>query len=368
MSRPGKLGGTGMSIAVDFLAQNAQQAAVVGAWLADFLAAARTSLDIAIYDWRLAPGSAGPLRQALAARVQAGVRVRVAYDAGKRTVPFQDAGADPAPPGTGDFVAHLGSGIASRRITGGDPRLPKLMHHKYIIRDAGTPQAAVWTGSTNFTDDAWTLQENNIVRIDSPELALYYQTDFEELWQRGDIATTGQRDSGQVQVDGNSIDVAFAPGDGPRIDHAIARLIGEARRRLKLCTMLITSGAILGALGDLVHAGRVPDYAGLYDRTQMESVFRQWHGTPAEWKVAAFQTVAGGLVGKNSTPYAAGTPHDFMHNKVVVADNTVLTGSFNLSHSATENAENVLMIANPELADRYAAYIDSLVSRYRATS
>jgi phosphatidylserine/phosphatidylglycerophosphate/cardiolipin synthase-like enzyme len=53
-----------------------------------------------------------------------------------------------------------------------------------------------------------------------------------------------------------------------------------------------------------------------------------------------------------------------MHNKVLVADDTVVTGSFNLSHSATENAENVLLIHDAELAERYSTYIDGLVRRY----
>jgi phosphatidylserine/phosphatidylglycerophosphate/cardiolipin synthase-like enzyme len=97
----------------------------------------------------------------------------------------------------------------------------------------------------------------------------------------------------------------------------------------------------------------------------MESVFDQWHGTPAEWKIAAFAQVANGLAGKRSTPYSPGSRHDFMHNKVLVCDDVVITGSYNLSHSATENAENVLIVQDPELADRYNAYIERLAQRYR---
>jgi phosphatidylserine/phosphatidylglycerophosphate/cardiolipin synthase-like enzyme len=53
-----------------------------------------------------------------------------------------------------------------------------------------------------------------------------------------------------------------------------------------------------------------------------------------------------------------------MHNKVVVADGTTATGSFNFSANATRNAENVLRIDNSDLADQYAAYVDGLVRRY----
>jgi phosphatidylserine/phosphatidylglycerophosphate/cardiolipin synthase-like enzyme len=53
-----------------------------------------------------------------------------------------------------------------------------------------------------------------------------------------------------------------------------------------------------------------------------------------------------------------------MHNKVVVCDNAVVTGSFNLSRSATQNAENVLVLDDQSLADKYSAYIDELVAQY----
>jgi phosphatidylserine/phosphatidylglycerophosphate/cardiolipin synthase-like enzyme len=350
-----------MPIDVTFLEQGKQPPAQIAGLLADFLSRARTSLHLAVYDFRLGDALAAPVVEALRQRAAAGVTVQIAYDAGKRTAAFPGSGADPAPPGTADFVRRLGDRIASKPITGGDPKLPKLMHHKYAIRDG----AALWTGSTNWTDDAWALQENNIVRIDSPELCAYFETDFLELWERGDIATTGAHDTGTVQVDGRAVQVAFAPGEGRAIDHDIAQHINSARRRVRVCSMLLTSGAILGALGDVLRHGRVADFGGVYDRTQMAEVQDQWHGTPAAWKMDAFALVAGHLAGKRSTPYAPGVPHDFMHNKVLVCDDAVVTGSYNLSHSATENAENALVLHDRELADRYTAYIDGLAARYR---
>jgi hypothetical protein len=47
-----------------------------------------------------------------------------------------------------------------------------------------------------------------------------------------------------------------------------------------------------------------------------------------------------------------------------VADDVVFLGSFNLSRSGEMNAENVLEIADAALADRLAAWIDRLRSRY----
>ncbi len=55
-----------------------------------------------------------------------------------------------------------------------------------------------------------------------------------------------------------------------------------------------------------------------------------------------------------------------MHNKVLVIDNTVITGSFNFSRSAQFNAENILFLESAPLADVYSAYIDHLKSKYAA--
>jgi phosphatidylserine/phosphatidylglycerophosphate/cardiolipin synthase-like enzyme len=83
------------------------------------------------------------------------------------------------PAGTSAFVQSLG--YPWRRIAG-----MKLMHSKFILRDG----QSVWTGSTNMTDDAFTLMENNIVEIDSSPLADYYAGDFEQLWEKENFDNT----------------------------------------------------------------------------------------------------------------------------------------------------------------------------------
>jgi phosphatidylserine/phosphatidylglycerophosphate/cardiolipin synthase-like enzyme len=53
-----------------------------------------------------------------------------------------------------------------------------------------------------------------------------------------------------------------------------------------------------------------------------------------------------------------------MHAKVTVADDVVFIGSFNLSRSGEENAENVLEIADAARADRMAAWIEAQRARF----
>jgi phosphatidylserine/phosphatidylglycerophosphate/cardiolipin synthase-like enzyme len=55
-----------------------------------------------------------------------------------------------------------------------------------------------------------------------------------------------------------------------------------------------------------------------------------------------------------------------MHAKVTVADDVVFLGSFNLSHSGEQNAENVLEIADSALAERLAGFVDAVRARYPA--
>ena len=57
-----------------------------------------------------------------------------------------------------------------------------------------------------------------------------------------------------------------------------------------------------------------------------------------------------------------------MHAKVTVADDIAFLGSFNLSRSGERNAENVLEIRDPGIADRMAAFVDGVRERYPPTS
>lgn len=350
-------------LAVAFLAQGEQTAPAVARRVAAFIGGARHSLDFALYDFRLSDPLKAVVADALRERAAAGVAIRIAYDADKPEPPRLEAGMDPAPPGTGQCVQSLG--YPWRRIGG-----LKLMHHKYIIRDGATPSASVWTGSTNFTDDAWTLQENNIVELAALDLAAAYARDFADLWATGEIGDSGSFDprSARLRYDGSPVlaRVLFSPGRGPVIDDEVARRVAGARRRVRICSMLLNSGALLGALGDLLRAGRVA-VSGIYDRTQMEGVLVQWRDVPHNhWKIGAVRAIVAeaGLVGKRSTPYHPDTPHDFMHNKVLVVDDTVITGSYNFSRSAQFNAENILLLENAALAERYSRYVDHLMTKY----
>jgi phosphatidylserine/phosphatidylglycerophosphate/cardiolipin synthase-like enzyme len=348
------------ALSVFFLTQGEQSADLVMQRLTTFIRGATRTLDFAVYDMRFSDPLKNALSPALRERAAAGVQIRICFDGDKPLQPNIAAGQDPAPPGTSGFVQSLG--YPWRRIAG-----MKLMHNKFIVRDG----QSVWTGSTNLTDDAFTLMENNIVATDSAPLAANYAEDFEQLWEKENFDNTGDIRTIATPIifadqPGNAR-VMFSPGFGHDIDSEIARRVGEAKRRVRICSLLINSGTLITELGNLLQRGQVK-VDGIYDRTQMEDVYRQWQEVPSNrWKIPALKNLVlrAGLVGKNSTPYTPTSKHDFMHNKVLVIDDTVITGSYNFSRSAEFNAENILFVDSAPLAERYSAYIDHLIEKYR---
>jgi phosphatidylserine/phosphatidylglycerophosphate/cardiolipin synthase-like enzyme len=236
------------------------------------------------------------------------------------------------------------------------------MHHKYVVRD-GT---ALWSGSTNWTEDSWSREENVIVRLGSEGVCAAFRQDFEQLWSSGRVEGSGDVAPRPVDVDGVPVTTWFCPEHGEDLSQHIATVLGRARRRIRIASPVLTSGPVLGTLAERAGDGRI-DLAGVIDATQIQQVFSQWRANGrAGWKLASLGSVLAhaDFTGKPSTPYAPGAVHDYMHAKVTVADDVVFVGSFNLSHSGERNAENVLEIADPALAERMATFIDGIRARY----
>ncbi|HSS92772.1 MAG TPA: phosphatidylserine/phosphatidylglycerophosphate/cardiolipin synthase family protein [Candidatus Dormibacteraeota bacterium] len=328
--------------------------------IATFLAGATQTLDVAIYDLRLDASPGGIVLAAFEDAVKRGVHVRLMFN--------QDhpGGIPDPPPSEIDwaFVDRLKAmGVETKPI----PGVPDLMHHKYVVRDVGTPQATVLTGSTNWTNDSWTREENVIFTLASADAAATFTQNFAELWQNPVVAQSGRfSPPWQALADGTRVRIYFCPGRGLKLVHAMSRSLASAQRRIRICSPVLTSGPILGTIAEMVEHGGV-DVSGVYDATQMDEVQHQW-GSQAttSWKIGAFHSIISAVHfgSKRSTPYAIGSVHDFMHAKILVADDYVYAGSFNLSHSGEQNAENVVQIESHTVAELCAAYIDRVAARY----
>ncbi len=316
--------------------------------VAAFVAGATRTLDFAQYDFHLGDETKAIVSAAIVDAARRGVRMRFAYNVD------HPAPMPVPPPSEPDVELIAGLPLEGKAIAG----IPDLMHHKYVVRDGSD----VWTGSMNWTDDSWSRQENVVVVLPAdPRIAKAYELDFEQLWRTGDVMRSGFVDPREE----DGLRAWFTPGHGEDLSARISKLIRRARRRVRICSPVITTGPVLGTLAQVI-ADRSVDVAGCVDATQIREVVHQWSVSGnISWKLPLLEHVmAGPFTGKNSTPYGDGTVHDFMHAKICVCDDTSFVGSFNLSRSGEKNAENVLEIADAEVADMLAAFVDEVRAKY----
>src|SRR5919201_1414391 len=183
------------SIRIRTLTDGGQQAEEIARAVADLVGAAQRSLDLAQYDFNLGPETAATVAGALRDAAARGVAVRIIYN-------VDHENPIPVPPPPEPDVQLISTlGVPARAIAG----VPDLMHHKFVVRDG----EAVWTGSTNWTDDAWTREENVIVVARSPAIAGAFVRDFDELWT---TATPCGRSRPSCRSRGRS----RSPGSPPR--------------------------------------------------------------------------------------------------------------------------------------------------------
>ena len=341
------------AINVRTLTDGGQRPAEVAGWIVDFVAGAQRSLDLAQYDFHLEAETAALVGGAITDADARGVAVRFIYNVDHRNpIPVP-----PPPEPDAQLIASLG--VPARAIAG----VPDLMHHKYVVRDG----ASVWTGSMNWTNDSFSVQENVLATIESAAIAAAFTRDFEQLWDTGAVEQSGFVEPETIGVGETPVRVWFTPGQGERLAHRMARAVGRARRRIRICSPVLTSSPVLATLAEVISEGRA-DVAGCVDQTQIRGVVHQWSmNGNIHWKLPLLQRVVidGPFTGKLSTPWRAeGSVHDFMHAKLTVADDTVFLGSYNLSRSGEMNAENVVELENAELAERLADYVDGVRALY----
>jgi phosphatidylserine/phosphatidylglycerophosphate/cardiolipin synthase-like enzyme len=334
------------------LADGGQPAADVARKVAAFIDGADRSLDVALYDLNLSGEAEALVLGALGRAKERGIEVRLAYNVDHRNpIPVP-----PPPTCVPEDVEALP--VATRAVSG----IPDLMHHKFCIRDG----KGVLTGSTNWTDDSWTRQENVILELESADLAEAYALAFAQLWSGRAVEESGRVEPRRVMVNATLVRPWFCPGFGDALSHRVAKAIGRARRRVRICSPVISAGPVLGTLAQVAAEERV-DVAGCVDATQVAHVDLQWAAMQVSaWKIPLLRTILerAPFSGKNSTPWAPGSLHDFMHAKVTVADDVVFCGSFNLSRSGERNAEDMLEIHDAGLAEELAGYVDSVRACY----
>jgi len=278
--------------------------------------AAQTSIHIASFEFDLTS-----VAQALMSAKQRGVDVRWVTDDENGLLADQE-------PGHGQFAMLQGAGVEVKDDLGRSA----FMHNKFWIFD----RQIVWTGSTNITKSGIYDQNNNVIVIHSSQLGEIYEREFDEMWngQFGARSPSTILDQ-TVTIEGSQMIVVFTSED-PALEDFIIPIVQSARSSVYFMAFSFTDYPLADAMIQKKQAG-----------INVAGVFESFGSTSESAEL--------------DTLYCAGVPvrqdgnGGFLHHKVIVVDNRlIITGSLNFSTRAeTTNDENVLIIDNAEIANRY---------------
>ena len=277
------------------------------------LGAAEVRVDAALYDL-----DAAPVADALIEAYNRGVQVRIVTE------------ADNIDDSEIERLREVGIPVVDDGDNDG------LMHHKFIVID----ERYVWTGSYNITHNGAYRNSNNVILIDSAQLAYNFTQEFRELF----LAAQAGKPSGAfvaypktVLGDGTEIFTYFSPGSD-----TISPLVSEiqsAEESIHFMAFSFTHDAVGGAMRDRFKSGI--DVRGVFEERQVNNKYSEYKAM----KEAGLSVI----LDKNSGA---------MHHKVIVIDGeTVITGSYNFSKNAEKrNNENLLIIkGNSAIAAAYLA-------------
>ncbi|OPY86545.1 MAG: Phospholipase D precursor [Smithella sp. PtaU1.Bin162] len=130
------------------------------------------------------------------------------------------------------------------------------------------------------------------------------------------------------------IDIHFSPRGG--CEKAIINGINNAKNEIRVQAYSFTSAPIAKALLDAHKRG--VNTKIILDKSQKKQSYSSYF-----------------FFKNQGVPVYIDSAHAIAHNKIIIIDRRiVITGSFNFTRAAEENnAENLLIITSPELAEKY---------------
>ena len=278
--------------------------------------AAQRSVDIAIYNFTLKSISDAAIHAH-----QRGVAVRIVMESDNM-----------------DSNSYQRMKDAGIEVVGDDQK--GSMHNKFVVIDG----YQVWTGSTNLSAGAFYNDNNNLLSINSTQVAQNYTVEFEEMFYDHLFGPEIKYATPNpiVTVSGRTIETYFSPDDGVAV--RLVQLIQNADARVDFLAFSLTSDPIAQALIACQRAGIM--VRGVMDESQVTS------NTGGEYDVLKDAGVDVRLDGNQN----------LMHHKVMIIDGRyVATGSYNFSGNAERtNDENLVIIDDPALAAQYEAEFEKL--------
>ncbi len=208
-----------------------------------------------------------------------------------------------------------------------------MMHDKFMVID----RKQTWSGSMNFTISDTYRNNNNLLRIDSSELAENYTTEFEEMFNDGFFGAGSSANTPHpiIDVQGVRIDNCFSPDDGCQA--LLVDLAANAQQSIRFLAFSFTSDDLAEAILERAKAG--VSVSGVFDKEQYYSNI----GTEFDRLRSAGLEV-----------HLSNTSYNMHHKTIIIDDRIVVTGSYNFTYFAeNRNDENILIIHSPEIARLY---------------
>ena len=269
----------------------------------------KTSIDMAIYGYSSTP----VLERAIKDAQNRGVKIRLVYDV--------DAKNQNIYPDTFKFVSL----ITSSKSDGGLKNSNATMHNKFYIFD----NKAVITGSANLSHtDMSGFNSNNIIVINSPDVAKIYKTEFEQMFN-------GNFHSAKIPTVNNynnNINIYFSP-QYKKISNAVLPIIEGSKDYIYIPIFVITENRVVEALISAKQRG--VDVRLISDALNASGKYSKIKVLRANGILVKIENYAGK-----------------MHSKTMIADDKYsIIGSMNFSKSGEiKNDENTIVLENAEAA------------------
>lgn len=273
-------------------------------------------------------------------------------------------------------------------------------HNKFVIYvDKNGKPKSVLTGSTNWTSTGLCGQTNNLVIIDSPEIAKRYKDYWDQLFadknQDAPLRTWCATNTFKATSSGTSYKLRFSPNtklkNKPAKDPGLPvdigevfKLIGKAKKSILFLVFNPGSPSIIDEIRK-VSAAR-PKTAPLFVRGAISDAKMAKEVTTSIYSTNALIRPDHYVVGDEMITGVAPIPGTFsywekellklgfatIHDKILVIDPfekqaKVITGSHNLGYKASyTNDENFLIIENSSsIAQAYAAHVMDVVNHFK---
>jgi phosphatidylserine/phosphatidylglycerophosphate/cardiolipin synthase-like enzyme len=195
------------------------------------------------------------------------------------------------------------------------------------------------------TTDAY-LNNNNLLRIRSTQLAENYSREFNEMFIDDLFGPDTRADTPNpsITIDGVQLENYFSPDDNVQ-NHLLDQING-AQQSIYFLAYSFTADPLAEAV--IARAQNGVTVAGVMEESQAES------NIGGDYKLFISKGINVKLDGNNRN----------MHDKVFIIDKqVVITGSYNFSSSAeNRNDENTVIIHDAELAAQYLAEFEKIYS------